>query len=897
MATTDMNAQIHIKDGNGNVNNIFPATKIANVEGLTAALNAKADTTTVNNQLSGKVDKETGKGLSTNDYTSAEKNKLSGIEAQANKTTVDSALSSSSENPLQNKVINTALGNKADASTVSALATTVSGKADSSTVTALTSRVSQAETDIDTQTARIDAIAALPSGSTSGDAELMDIRVKADGTTASSAGDAVREQVSALDQDIKELMNVYAGQGIKDVRYDSDGSIKAASQASAAGGKTISFEGTYGGEQIKVTGTVFSQLPVVAVFYDEDLQIISVVPNTFNTSTTPKQVTFTLSVPNNCKLVGINVTMNFDFIIERATCIEPITSECNPIINGYVYDNNWSLSNVAAEGYGYYKIPCKQGDAFLVSGVSTQYIPCFSFFDTSDNHYFSYGGDGGQLYTYDININITNKYIIAPQDGYFVLNVIANKNCKVTKIIRKINPVDEIDDFIKRANVYNAQGLSTAYFGSNGEIVKTQASLGISIDYEYTNGNEDFVVTAAMKSIMPTAAVFFDENMQVISVVPNLYAATTNPKEVTFKLTVPSNCKVIGINSVDNYDFKVARVGYEDSVTTELTPNRNGYAYDVNWALTPIGAPYGYYKIPCKQGDAFLVSGVSTQYIPCFAFFDSSDNVINEYNGAGSGYAIRVNLSDKYVIAPQDGFLVLNIIAGADCVVKKIVQSVSEESVARTIVVDQRGYGDFTTFKEATEYCWTHPNTTVYIHGGTYDLEEEYGEDYLNAIEGYTRDHNIGPECGYNCKYIFSADAIIYFHYSGDNVNAVGFFSPINIVGSCDFVNMNIDVQDGRYCVHEDIPTVLLPVPQNVHVTYTNCHMIHRGNTKGTYRDTACIGAGCSPYSVSTISGGTYEVINGMAAISYHHPSMDNDTKCEVHVSGAYLDGKLQTHD
>lgn len=198
MATTDMNAQIHIKDDNGNVNNIFPATKIANVEGLTAALNAKADTTTVNNQLTGKVDKENGKGLSTNDYSTAEKNKLSGIEAQANKTTVDSALSSSSENPVQNKVINTALGNKADASTVSALATTVSGKADSSTVTALTSRVSDAETDIATQTARIDAIAALPSGSTSGDAELIDIRTKADGTTATNAGAAVREQVEIL---------------------------------------------------------------------------------------------------------------------------------------------------------------------------------------------------------------------------------------------------------------------------------------------------------------------------------------------------------------------------------------------------------------------------------------------------------------------------------------------------------------------------------------------------------------------------------------------------------------------------------------------------------------------------------------------------------------------------
>lgn len=34
--------------------------------------------------ISNKVDKETGKGLSTNDYTTAEKNKLSGIEANAN---------------------------------------------------------------------------------------------------------------------------------------------------------------------------------------------------------------------------------------------------------------------------------------------------------------------------------------------------------------------------------------------------------------------------------------------------------------------------------------------------------------------------------------------------------------------------------------------------------------------------------------------------------------------------------------------------------------------------------------------------------------------------------------------------------------------------------------------
>ena len=62
-------------------------------------------------QLGNKVDKEAGKVLSTNDYTTAEKNKLAGIATGANKTVVDSSLSSSSTNPVQNKVVNSAISN------------------------------------------------------------------------------------------------------------------------------------------------------------------------------------------------------------------------------------------------------------------------------------------------------------------------------------------------------------------------------------------------------------------------------------------------------------------------------------------------------------------------------------------------------------------------------------------------------------------------------------------------------------------------------------------------------------------------------------------------------------------------------------------------------------------
>lgn len=51
------------------------------------------------------VAKESGKVLSTNDFTNEYKTKLDGIAEGANKTVVDDALNTSSTNPVQNKVI------------------------------------------------------------------------------------------------------------------------------------------------------------------------------------------------------------------------------------------------------------------------------------------------------------------------------------------------------------------------------------------------------------------------------------------------------------------------------------------------------------------------------------------------------------------------------------------------------------------------------------------------------------------------------------------------------------------------------------------------------------------------------------------------------------------------
>lgn len=132
-----------------------------------------------------------------------------------------------------------------------------------------TKKADQAEMDL--LAARMDTFTKLEEGSTTGDAELADIRVGANGVTYETAGDAVRGQIGELKETLgsheklfKEISVNLNRMGYLDatgaVQYDG---MYRATDFIEIFNKEIFYEGTFGNS------------PVFVAFYDSDMNYIS----------------------------------------------------------------------------------------------------------------------------------------------------------------------------------------------------------------------------------------------------------------------------------------------------------------------------------------------------------------------------------------------------------------------------------------------------------------------------------------------------------------------------------------------------------------------------------------------------------------------------------------------
>lgn len=210
------------------------------------------------------------------------------------------------------------------------------------------------------------------------------------------------------------------------------------------------------------------------------------------------------------------------------------------------------------------------------------------------------------------------------------------------------------------------------------------------------------------------------------------------------------------------------------------------------------------------------------------------------------------------------------------------------------ILVDLAGRGDFTKITDALAYAETHPNTTIYVEEGTYDIIAELGSSYFENFV-YVAYTNEGPKIGNGTTLIMSSTAKIVCHYTGSNAEVLRGFSPLNAyLDNLGFTldNVTIECSNVRYCVHDDVGSER-SMYKNV---YRNCKFTINNTTNPVYPSHCALGGGLGQAGEVIIENCIFENLMNDGVYSYavaYHNSGENTgrERSRIVFTGNYVTG------
>ena len=269
----------------------------------------------------------------------------------------------------------------------------------SSKVTQNTNDISELKTADNVLSSRIDALTSLPEGSTTGDVELLDIRVKADGTTATSAGNAVREQFNELKSDVVLLDNLLKKTLAQE--YDLKIAIDNMFKCAAYDGDS-NYASAY--ENFKIACGLSDILYISAVFNGESAIAGTDVKDLDITVTghyaDGETITLTGWKISGTVMVGTNI---FTVVLGEFTTTVSVTGVKEPIPSEYT-----RCSYIKNSGTQYIKVPTKK-----MIASTDKFIADFEINEDAGNDTMVFGGYTG---------NGTGRVGLNWKDGYINYN-------------------------------------------------------------------------------------------------------------------------------------------------------------------------------------------------------------------------------------------------------------------------------------------------------------------------------------------------------------------------------------------------------------------------------------------------------------------------------------------
>lgn len=180
-------------------------------------------------------------------------------------------------------------------------------------------------------------------------------------------------------------------------------------------------------------------------------------------------------------------------------------------------------------------------------------------------------------------------------------------------------------------------------------------------------------------------------------------------------------------------------------------------------------------------------------------------------------------------------------------------------------------------------------NATVIVDSGSYNIQAEfedyYGDDFFT---NFTRDSVWGIYLSNGVHVKFSPNAVVNFNYQGSNDAVKEFFAPFNTgKGGCTIEGLKLSAKNCRYCIHDDRGTSSDFYINN----YINCELYLDNTNNSAWSSRFCIGGGlganCNINIRGCIFNGVATGINTHGIVSYHN-SASQDAKSVIHLENCY---------